>query len=69
MLLGVPIFAAIYTLVEEGAQRRLKKKQLSANDVAPEVVEDYPEDTQKAKSKEPSLLDKASELFNNKKGK
>lgn len=69
MLLGVPIFAAIYTLVEEGAQRRLKKKQLSANDVAPEVVEDYPEDTQKPKSKEPSLLEKASELFNNKKGK
>lgn len=65
MLLGVPIFAAIYTLVEEGAERRLKKKALSANDVAPEAAEDSPE----KKSNESSLLEKASELFKNKKSK
>ena len=69
MLLGVPIFAAIYTLVQEGAERRLRKKELSANDVSPPVVEDDPEDKQKSKSRDSTLLGKASELFNNKKGK
>ena len=69
MLLGVPIFAAIYTLVQEGAERRLRRKELSANDVAPVAAEENPKDKPKPKSKDSSLLGKASELFNNKKGK
>ena len=65
MLLGVPIFAAIYTLVEEGVERRLQKKEIAANDVAPLVEEDPP----KAKGlKDLQIIEKASELIN-KKGK
>lgn len=67
MLLGVPIFAAIYTLVDEGVERRLRKKEIAANDVAPAVEEDVP------KSQPKNLMDpiigKAAELFNNKKSK
>ncbi|MBQ9679935.1 MAG: AI-2E family transporter [Ruminococcus sp.] len=67
MLLGVPIFAAIYTLVDEGVTRRLRKKEIAANDVAPAVEEDVP------KSQSKNLMDpiigKAAELLNNKKSK
>lgn len=67
MLLGVPIFAAIYTLVDEGVERRLRKKEIAANDVAPAVEEDVP------KSQPKNLMDptigKAAELLNNKKSK
>lgn len=72
MLLGVPVFAAIYTLVQEGAVLRLKKKEISANDVAPEVKEEYPKTTTKTHSKglkESPIIEKASELINNKKSK
>lgn len=34
MLLGVPIFAAIYTLVQEGSLRRLKIKHISADSIS-----------------------------------
>ena len=68
MLLGVPIFAAIYTLVEEGAERRLKKKQISADDIAPRPEE--PEPSPKKKTlKDLPIVDKASELINKGKNK
>jgi len=67
MLLGVPIFAAIYTLVEEGVARRLKKKHISADDIAPPVDS---EDQEGRKSgKDHSLLEKASQLINKGKNK
>ncbi len=72
MLLGVPIFAAIYTLLEEGAQRRLKKKEISANDIAPEVEDDSlkPDKPGKSKSiKDSQFFEKASELINKGKNK
>ena len=72
MLLGVPIFAAIYTLLEEGAQRRLKKKEISANDIAPEVEDDSlkPDKPRKSKSiKDSQFFEKASELINKGKNK
>ena len=68
MLLGVPIFAAIYTLVEEGAMRRLQKKAISANDVAPPVVDPVPK-AQSKSLKENPIIEKASELINNRKSK
>ena len=69
MLLGVPIFAAIYTLVQEAAERRLKIKEISANDIAPDAVKDHPKTDEKPKSKDHSLIEKASELLKNKKSK
>lgn len=63
MLLGVPMFAAIYTLVEEGAERRLKKKQISADDVAPPVEDEYPKTPSKS-LKDSHFIEKASELIN-----
>ena len=67
MLLGVPIFAAIYTLIEEGAMNRLKKKAISADDVAPPVEED----SAKARMsiKDNPIVEKASELLNKSKNK
>lgn len=67
MLLGVPIFAAIYTLVQEGTAKRLKKKEISVSDIAPDAVEDSPKT--KPKSKENPLIEKASELINKGKNK
>lgn len=69
MLLGVPIFAAIYTLVEEGAERRLKKKEISANDIAPEVEDDYPKPKKTVNIKDNPIFEKASELINKGKNK
>lgn len=71
MLLGVPFFAAVYTLVEEGASRRLKKKEISADDVAPPVEDDPPKPPKgTVKSfKESPILEKASELLNKGKNK
>lgn len=69
MLLGVPIFAAIYTLVEEGAERRLKKKEISANDIAPQVENDYPKSKKKPNIKDSKIVEKASELLNKGKNK
>lgn len=63
MLLGVPVFAAIYTLVDAGVMRRLKKKQISADDVAPPVEEDPPKPPRKGLKDNP-LVEKASELIN-----
>lgn len=37
MVLGVPVFAAIYTLVSEGVANRLKKKELKAQTAAAET--------------------------------
>lgn len=68
MLLGVPIFAAIYTLVEEGAERRLKKKEISANDIAP-PVEEPPKKKAHKSLKESAIIGKASELINKGKNK
>lgn len=68
MLLGVPIFAAIYTLVEEGAERRIKKKQIAVNEVAPEPVEDVSDPPSKG-HKEHSILEKAHDLLNKGKNK
>lgn len=69
MLLGVPIFAAIYTLIEEGAERRLKKKEISANDIAPEVEDEYPKPKKPKTIKDTQLFEKASELINKGKNK
>lgn len=69
MLLGVPVFAAIYTLVEEGAERRLKKKEISANDIAPEVKDDYPKPKKPKNIKDSPIFEKASELINKGKNK
>ena len=69
MLLGVPIFAAIYTLVEEGAERRLKKKEISANDIAPKVEDDYPKPKKPVNIKDNPIFGKASELINKGKNK
>ena len=69
MLLGVPVFAAIYTLVEEGAERRLKKKDISANDIAPEITEDYPKQKKLKSIKDSAFFGKASELINKGKNK
>lgn len=69
MLLGVPIFAAIYTLVEEGAERRLKKKEISANDVAPPVEDDPPKARPAVSLKDNPIIEKASELLNKGKNK
>lgn len=68
MLLGVPIFAAIYTLVEEGAQIRLKKKAISVDDVAP-PTEDSPKEKARKSIKENPIVEKASELLNKGKNK
>ena len=68
MLLGVPVFAAVYTLVEEGALRRLKKKDISADDVAPAYKEDDPKPKSKSLKDNP-LFGKASELLNKGKNK
>lgn len=68
MLLGVPIFAAIYTLVEEGAQIRLKKKAISVDDVAP-PTEDAPKEKARKSIKENPIVEKASELLNKGKNK
>ena len=64
----MPIFAAIYTLVEEGAERRLKKKEISATDIAPEIEDDHPK-TKKHSIKDSHLFEKASELINKGKNK
>lgn len=69
MLLGVPVFAAIYTLVEEGAYNRLKKKAISVDDVAPPVDEEPPKKAQKKSIKENPIVEKASELINKGKNK
>ena len=69
MLLGVPIFAAIYTLIEEGAERRLQKKEISANDIAPEVEDGYPKSKKPKNLKDSHLFEKASELLNKGKNK
>lgn len=69
MLLGVPIFAALYTLIEEGATRRLKKKEISANDVAPIIEEDYPKTKKPISLKDSPIVEKASELLNKGKNK
>lgn len=63
MLLGVPIFAAIYTLIDEGVLRRLKKKQIAADDVAPPVGDDPPKPPHKGIKDNP-IVEKASELIN-----
>lgn len=68
MLLGVPVFAAIYTLVEEGAERRLQKKEISANDVAPPAEDPVPK-AQPMSLKDNPIIGKASELLNNRKSK
>jgi predicted PurR-regulated permease PerM len=68
MLLGVPIFAAVYTLVEEGAQIRLKKKAISVDDVAP-PTEDAPKEKTRKSIKENPIVEKASELLNKGKNK
>lgn len=68
MLLGVPVFAAVYTLVEESASRRLEKKQLSANDIAPALKEDIPKHKSKNLKDNP-IIGKASELLNKGKNK
>ena len=68
MLLGVPVFAAVYTLIEEGVERRLKKKAIAADDVAPKIVEDVPK--QKPKNlKENPIIEKAAGLLNKGKNK
>ena len=69
MLLGVPFFAAIYTLIEEGAERRLKKKEISADDIAPAPEEPEKAPKKKRKLKENPILEKASELINKGKNK
>lgn len=69
MLLGVPIFAAIYTLIEEGAEKRLKKKEIAVSDIAPDVVEDYPKTKRKTNLKDNKIIEKASELINKGKNK
>ncbi len=63
MVLGVPMFAAIYTLIQEGTERRLKKKELSANEIAPPVEEESPKAPQKS-FLDSHLFEKASELIN-----
>ena len=68
MLLGVPIFAAIYALVEEGAKLRLKKKAISVDDVSP-PVEDSPKPHTRKSIKENPIVEKASELINKGKNK
>jgi len=68
MLLGVPVFAAIYTLVEEGAERRLKQKEISADDIAPEPEKPEPA-PKKNKLKDNPIVEKASELINKGKNK
>ena len=68
MLLGVPVFAAIYTLVEEGAERRLKNKAISADDIAP-PVEDDPKKARSISLKDTHLAEKASELIHKGKNK
>ena len=68
MLLGVPVFAAIYTLVEEGAYNRLKKKAISVDDVAPPLDEKTPK-AHKKSIKENPIVEKASELINKGKNK
>lgn len=68
MLLGVPVFAAIYTLVEEAAERRLQKKEISASDIAPDYHEDNPKPKPK-KLKDNPIIGKASELLNKGKNK
>ncbi len=67
MLLGVPIFAAIYTLVDEGTQRRLKKKQISADEIAPRSEDDLPKAHKSFK--ENPIVEKASKLINKGKNK
>ncbi len=68
MLLGVPVFAAIYTLVKEGAEIRLRKKEISADDIAPAYEEDDPKPKKKGR-KDISLKGKMSELLNKGKNK
>lgn len=67
MLLGVPIFAAIYTLVQEGAERRLQKKAISADDIAPPVEGDAPKAHKSIKDS--AIFEKASKLINKGKNK
>ena len=68
MLLGVPVFAAIYTLIEEGAQIRLKKKAISVDDVSP-PPEDAPAERARKSIRENPIVEKASELLNKGKNK
>jgi len=67
MLLGVPIFAAIYTLIDEVVERRLKKKEIAADDIAPPIDNDIPKKQKNANDK--SIMEKAAKLFHNKKSK
>ena len=67
MLLGVPIFAAIYTLIDEVVERRLKKKEIAADDIAPPIDDDIPKKQKNANDK--SIMEKAAKLFHNKKSK
>ena len=67
MLVGVPIFAAIYTLVDETVQRRLKKKEIAAEEIAPAVDDVVPKE--KKDKKDNSIMEKAAKLFHNKKSK
>ena len=69
MLLGVPFFAAIYTLIEEGAVQRLRKKQISADDIVPEPEEPPKAPKKSLKIKDNPILEKASELINKGKNK
>lgn len=67
MLVGVPIFAAIYTLIDETVQRRLKKKEIAAEEIAPAVDDVVPKE--KKDKKDNSIMEKAAKLFHNKKSK
>ena len=69
MLLGVPIFAAIYTLIEEGAMIRLKKKAISVDDVTPPPEDDAPKERTRKSIRENPIVEKASELLNKRKNK
>ena len=68
MLLGVPVFAAIYALIEEGAARRLKNKEITAEDVAPIEEEESSSASQKS-MKDSLFFGKASKLINKNKDK
>ena len=78
MLLGVPVFAAIYTLVQEGADRRLKQKNITVTAEGPDaeadaLQEDAPQEDASQEGEKPQkehhFVEKLHDLLNKGKNK